>query len=1066
MVVASRGCGLPLSAENTRAGIREVVVDVDVPRDEAVGFVLRAHGAAVLRAGGVVVLQRPFEAGDGEAARFGRVNATRGVRRVAARVGSGGDEDAVEIDVLGEDGSPLPARAPAVESVATSRATLRVTPPVAPKGTEETLLAAAAAIAAGAPHDAEGMLWPAAIRADAAPELALVYARAVEQARDLSAATRDERARSAYERVLEVWPSSWEATVAHAVLAGQRRGRDEAGVETLRDLDALRAKAPGGPVLDAFDVLTSGRTHLFDRTRTALGRARTALAGTELLAQAEDVATPRSGADLTTARCDPSRATQDTLSCFDSLRATGDHAGAARELARLRTLVGAGSYLPLELREALVAGDTADARRVFGAMLPAERTLGALSLLEGQAGQPSEHASAYERAALLKSATDAPDAPLAIAPVLRQLGDDPTREFDGIAESLAQQDRSSPILPNAATAVLAHIERYSVDPSGLVRWVLLDVRRVSGTTDVEENAQASAPDVWGRGLARALRRRIIKHDGRVLEPERAPRASQAHADLSQLERGDVVEAIYEGWALPGETGDLGLDTPDLLPPRTAVHDATIELRLPTTLKGALWSHPELGKATERADGAARVLTWHVVDHGVRRLEDGVPRMDRSANVSFSTATWNTVSRALRETIAGLDDHGPEVAAWALEQAANRGPGGNVGGSLTGSANGKTLVDEVVTAVGKALREAQPGTLSDYAGGITPVQTQTARTFLASHDGNRSWLVLRALRELGIKSDLLVAENEPFSSDAMFPPHFGRFVHPLVVAHTEGKDIWIDADVHGPPLPAGRVSPELRGRLAMGSDGTIAPLPALGGEDERDEVDVRLTLDSQGDARGTFAVVLRGRQAQELAEAFVRLVGAERKRALRDVVLCWLPWANVEAVELSSSEGSWQVSLRADVTVNGYAQLEGSKTWLLPGIDTLHSAWPRARVSSLGATFATRAGRESALALSSAVQYHVHRRVVLPAGASVARMPAPLDVKAKLVQASRKIAVGDGGGLQGPASPAGKTGPTIDDDFVLGVATGTIERADYDAFVSVAHAADDGFLASTRVARGP
>ena len=95
---------------------------------------------------------------------------------------------------------------------------------------------------------------------------------------------------------------------------------------------------------------------------------------------------------------------------------------------------------------------------------------------------------------------------------------------------------------------------------------------------------------------RALRRRILKKDGRILEPDRTPHASQAHADLSQLEQGDVVEAVYEGWSLPGDTGDLGIDTPDLLPERTAVHDATIELRMPRALRSALWSHRLLGKA--------------------------------------------------------------------------------------------------------------------------------------------------------------------------------------------------------------------------------------------------------------------------------------------------------------------------------------------------------------------------------------------------------------------------------------------------------------------------------------
>ncbi len=105
------------------------------------------------------------------------------------------------------------------------------------------------------------------------------------------------------------------------------------------------------------------------------------------------------------------------------------------------------------------------------------------------------------------------------------------------------------------------------------------------------------------------------------------------------------------------------------------------------------------------------------------------------------------------------------------------------------------------------------------------------------------------------------------------------------------------------------------------------------------------------------------------------------------------------------------------------------------------------MSSLGSTFATRGGRESALALSTAVQYHVHRRIDLPKRATVARMAGPLDVKAKLVEASRQVTVNGG---------------SLEDDFVLGVATGTIAAADYDAFVSVAHSADDGFLATTRI----
>ena len=1070
LTAAAQGCAIGLSQESWRPGVRDVVVDVDVPRSQTVGLVLRAHGAATLRAGGTVVARRPFELGDGEAARFATVAATAGTLRLVARVGTAKEDDAVEIDAFDENGTPLRAHAPAVGSTAPSRVTSQAAvaatqPTPSPADGDQTLLAAAAALASGSPREAERMLWSIADRPDARPDLALVYARAVESTRDLSAATRAERERSAAERVLEAWPSSWEATIDHAVLAGVRHGREEAGIESLRDLDTIRSKSEASrsqsaspALLDAFDAITAGSEHLYDRAHAALERARGPLAGTTLLADAEEAASTSVGAERVATECDPARAMDhDTLACLDALRGAGDREGEIRELARLRALLGSPKrFLALELRDAVGAGDYATAGRAYAAMPPSERTVTALTML------PSGPTTTDPLGRILQMAPVARDAPGAIAPLLRAAGDDPTGDLDATAERLAAADRASPLLPNSATAILAHTERYEITRDGLLHWLLFDVRRVSGTTDVEENAQAGAPSVWGRAAMRALRRRILKKDGRILEPDRTPHASQEHADLSQLEQGDAVEAVYEGWSVPGDTGDLGIDTPDLLPERTSVHDATIELRMPRSIRSALWSHALLGKSSERVEGDTRIVTWHLVDHLARRLEDGVPKMDRSVAVSFSTAEWAGVARALRESIAALDEHDPEIAAWARDAA-----GPDVGKAARTS---RETVVALVAAAGKVLRESDPGTLSDYGGGIPSVQAQTARTFLASHGGSRSWLILRSLRELGIPCDLVVAENDPFSADAAFPPHFGRFLHPLVVAHlpadearkpgTPGKpgessDLWIDADVAGPPLPAGRVSPELRGRMALRTDGTIAPLDAFGGaQDERDEVDVRLALDAKGDARGTFAVVLRGRDAQELSEALFRIVGAERQRALRDVVLAWLPWANVDAVQLASTEGSWQVSLRADVSVSGYAQLEGSKTWLLPGMDTLHWAWPRARVSSLAATFASRAGRESALAVGAAVQYHVHRRVDLPKGATVARMPGPLDVKAKLVDASRKLSVTGGGS---------GAGSVVEDDFILDVATGTIPAAEYDAFVGGAHAADDGFLAAVRVA---
>jgi hypothetical protein len=305
----------------------------------------------------------------------------------------------------------------------------------------------------------------------------------------------------------------------------------------------------------------------------------------------------------------------------------------------------------------------------------------------------------------------------------------------------------------------------------------------------------------------------------------------------------------------------------------------------------------------------------------------------------------------------------------------------------------------------------------------------------------------------------VAENEPWSSSADFPPHLGRFVHPLGIAHVKTgsrpHDVFIDADVSGPPLPAGHLSPELRGRQALHEDGSISPLPATESEDERDEIDERLVVDAHGDARGTFTILLRGRDAQEIAEVLLKNVGDERRKALRNVVLAWVPFATVDSVDLSSTEGSWQVAVRAEVTVPAYAQPDGratpsGTTWMLPGIDPIHEVYPRGAASTLSATYASEGTRESALAVTRAALYHAHRRVELPTGATVVRMPGPFDVRTAALAASRALRVTPGGA------------PVLEDDVTLGVSTGTIPASAYTAFVAEAHRIDDALLASVRV----
>ena len=179
-----------------------------------------------------------------------------------------------------------------------------------------------------------------------------------------------------------------------------------------------------------------------------------------------------------------------------------------------------------------------------------------------------------------------------------------------------------------------------------------------------------------------------------------------------------------------------------------------------------------------------------------------------------------------------------------------------------------------------------------------------------------------------------------------------------------------------------------------------------------------------------------------------MVGSEKRDLLRNVVLGWLPWANVEDVTLSSSEGSWQVSVRAGVSIPGYAQPEG-KAWVLPGLEPLHGVHPRPWTTTLANMLASQGGRESALAVSTAHQWHARRRVELPAGVTIARPPPGVDVKDPAIEATRK------GGVRGNV---------IEEDFTLSLPTGTVAPERFREFALTLHRIDDAFLGGARLAR--
>jgi hypothetical protein len=1039
VVAPADGCDISLVTTSVLDGLRAVIVDVDVPRAQTIGVVLETPSTAALVIGGKLAATRGYELGGGRVERWAEAAVDKGRLRVVARIGSAGEGSRVRLSFFGEDGAPLATQAPKPGDSATltvaraGEATFH-----ADRSTDaERALVAAAWLAQGDARSAEHLLEEGARAKGASPLVSLLYARAVDEAGDLPENRAIERARDALETTLKAWPTAWEAILGHAQLTARRRGASEGRLEALREIaQAKTENATLDPMVTAFEAATAAEGHLFDVSEKAFLLAKKAIEPAPFLVELDDEVHDRIGAEREQHACRTPGVDRSTLDCLNAKVARGDRRGALAEITRLRALRDSPSSLrQLEMAQYIAMGDEAGMQRVYDAMLPAERTIAALGLL-------LPRSPAQLKARMMSDVLSAADVPGSLASLATGLFDSPAPALEAEGAERVQLDRKSRSLGNAATAVLKHVERYSIGDGGLLRYTLYDLRRVSGTTDVEQGAQASGALVEGRDVRRILRRRIHKPDGRVLEPDKASYASQEHSDLSQLEKGDYVEQILEGWALPGASGQLVVDTPDLLPERTSVEQASIELRRPASLELQTWSHALWGKPTSRIDGGQKVTTWVMKDRPPRRLEEGVPKMDRDVAVSFGTSSWKLVGRSIAEAIASLEDKDPFVSQWARKAAR---------GEKDEKVPDRTAVERIAVAAGKAVKVASGAVLSDSAGSLSAgAQSTTARTILELGQGSRSWLAYRALRENGIPADIVVAEREPFSADPRFPPHFGRFDYPLVVAHVGGGDVWLDLDVQGPPLPAGRVSPELRGRLAMNAKAETFPVGGASTDEARDEVDLRLKLDEKGNATGTFTILLRGRTAQSLADALEKVVGTDRDEMLRGVVLGWVPWANVDDVGLSSSEGSWQVSLRASISIPGYAQAEGS-SWVLPGFEPLHAGFPRPFVGTLGATFASQGARESALAIDDAFQYHVHRSVAIVGAPKLVGSIPTVEVKDENLEASRRGKLDTG---------------VLDEDFSLSIATGTLDAARYEGFADKAHRVDDGFQAATRVGLEP
>lgn len=1050
---AGRGCLLDITGSAKASGLRYVVMDVDVPSAQRITVGIDSILPAKVFVGGKVVTTVPYGEVVRRATRMGSVEVgAPGKVRVVAKLGAYSNEPIVLV-ALGENGAPLATSAPAPSSAPTTSVgnVGKIAPSALPQTVEGRVTWALGLIAAGDVRLAEGAVADVARPTGAAagskpsPAAALVYARTLRWARDIPTHRRLERQRAAIEAALAGWPTSWEAIVAHAqIVALQRRG-GAGEVEAIADARTRRdAGKDVDPMVDAYLALVGDQ--IYGVREDSLARVKPRLAKTWIGWKLER-ATAKETTDVAArADCDAARPDLGKFDCASARYQLGDHKGVLAEIARLRTVLDQPKLAAeWEIASTIKTAGIPAAKALYDAADPGDR-----SLRTAQALAPSGAGGLEWLRRELRVLDGDPRTLLDAINVRRAAGDasvgaPPAVAYESKAKTVIEEDRKKPARPDAGTVILAREERYDMSADGFVHGVLWDVRRLSGTQDVEANASAGvAMTSGGIGWMGRTVQRIHKADGTIVEPDRIA-AAQAGAELSQIEPGDYVELVSEGWFLARADGTFDLDTADLLPSRTAVESATVSLALPASLNVELWSHPELGAPTVGNQGAPtamneggkKTLTFKLANHDVRRAEKGQAGIDREVAVRLSTWTWARLGREARESTLADDERLPEVSAWVAQ--------------AVGADKAPTL--DLLVRLSKASKKAIPrvGLLPLGLGGISTVQTYNARTVLLDAQGSRVELVHRALDEVGVKNEIVWAESGPYSADPKMvarPWRFSSPPHALLVAWVAPKPgeaaapYWVDLDVDGTPPPPGRTSPELRGRFAIDTAGKILPVPPNAAE-EPDLATIDLSVDESGKAKGTLALLLRGRDAQDVSAVLEELAGEERDETLRSYVLAWMPQADV--LEVKASAETWQVTLSAKIEVPALLVPDGTR-FAIPGTSPLHGG---GRATTLGATYASQAKRTTALTIRDAILYDIHRVIRLPKGTSISTPLPAVDAKdpGTNMVAKRKVKV---------------DGTTLIEDFSFSLPTGVVAPKAFEAFTDVARAIDDGFLTVVRV----
>jgi tetratricopeptide (TPR) repeat protein len=569
-------------------------------------------------------------------------------------------------------------------------------------------------------------------------------------------------------------------------------------------------------------------------------------------------------------------------------------------------------------------------------------------------------------------------------------------------------EKSGITMPGTAARVLDYAAIW-VHADGSSRMLEHEVVKIQSPEAVGQLAEHPKVD----GVV--LHERVIKQDGRVLEPEEVP--GKPTATYPHLEVGDYVETEHVVSKPSDDRGGQYLSPQWFFREENIAYARSEYVVITPEGKNLVVETRGTVPApvVETKDGVV-IRRWRVDRSPAAPAEPGSPPATEvlpSVRVGWGVDLHSRL-RDLADSLMEMTPVDPRVARIARKVVAPTRP--------------RARFERAQKLYRWVLANVEDGPETD------------GRRVVVSKRGNRWRALITLCRSLGIDATYVVARNRLAPPPAGALSAAGQFAEPLLRIQTDRGPVWLT--VSSKYAPFGYIPAEIRGTPAyiLESGEPKKTVTPSGGTEDSVDYEGKVALGRDGSAKLQLVQRFAGKYAMAVRAAFSQLPDAQLRdvieskllgRALRGARL-----VDYRLEHLDDLDEPLLLHMRAEM--NGFAQNNGGELAIPPPFSP--------RVAQLAAL----PTRQTPLLIAEATHQTVQIEITLPDGAALASVIAPSTLK----DGDRTVSIEDH--LQGKALVLKRT---------LDIPAGRIQPDAYPSFLDFARRADAAMAREIRIKLG-